>query len=352
MTDALELVIILVAVFLGECLTMVRFDGTAFTAWWPGRYRASSPFALRGSRAVGVVLAPPWPPLESSFPTEPLVLDLSPETLRVGEQVIPWESVAAVRASGRDVLVGPERLTTSATERGAAHMAAWLDGLRVRKGRTDALTRGLDARFDVVSARLRLAQARADLLWLRVGATVLYCALFVFMPLSLFTELPIAGWTVAAVAGAGWATVVVAALWRRRALGLEGGQLVVVTLSPLATLRAADLVLRETLLGLEPVAAACVLGSPDTADLARRALADWTLRRQRTWLAEQLAVRARRCLEAEGVSVEALFAAPETDGGALAYCPRCLAQFVELRDDCSSCGDVPLAPSRPAISPP
>ncbi len=330
---------ILAAVFLGECLVVVRIDGVAFAPWWPGRYKRARPFALRGSRTVGVTLSPPWPPLDTALPTETLRLQVRPDGLDVDGEPVLWEAVPRVSAAGREVHVGARVIATSASERAAAELAAWLDALRQRQGRAATLSAGLDRRFDVMGAAERWSAARRAVLGMRLGGLALYLGLFILMPVAMFTDLPVPGVAVATLVGMAWAAVVLACFRRRKELRLEGGQLAMITLSPLAAIRAADLVLREVFLGLEPVAAALVLKSPETRELAREAMADWTLRRSTTWLDAELARRAQPLLEELGD----LFEAPEVDPGAVAYCPRCAAQFVETTgDDCVSCGDVPL----------
>ena len=113
--------------------------------------------------------------------------------------------------------------------------------------------------------------------------------------------------------------------------------------SPISSLRAADLLGRELLADLEPLAVAAALLPADRfGELARHALLDLEERaaaagaggspaaEDEAWLAAALRRALLGLLERRGLSAEALLAPPvPEDDRVLLWCPRCHAQYLQ-----------------------
>ncbi len=217
--------------------------------------------------------------------------------------------------------------------------------------RAGAIERLLDERHDVDAVKARLTTALRELRGLRITANLLWVALF-------------GGLAGVVVAGGVWLLVplalVVFTFWAAHALMLrrawrrltclppelapDTGKRLVALLSPLAGVRAVDLVMRELLGDLDPMAAAAALVAPPRlATFARPWLATLTVQRRVSppgaqddlaWWRQQALRRVERVLRTAGVDPQALLAPPARDGDQVqSWCPHCLAQFARPAGD-------------------
>jgi hypothetical protein len=360
--DFVELLVILCAIYLLECAQWVParsigFVRRALRFRWKLPWRGSS----RWSR--GAVVGMPWPPLLSPLVADPLPRELafSPGGLIIAgsdsPRLVAWEKLGAVTVVKRRLLIDDAVTARFATRRGAAAMGACLRATKQASGKTRAkkLRRFLDARFDraVVSERLRdfARQTR----WLRLAANLLWLSLFVGVPLLLFTALAPFWAALLSLFAAAWlcSSVLFFVTLRRvsslpRELWPDGSHRFMAIASPLSTMRSHDLIARELLADLDPLAvAAALLPAPELAEQARLQLVELDHHDHRetssaregevrSWLRAEIRERIVHLLRESALDPDALLAAPPIeDPSCRAYCPRCRTQYTE-GDSCAN----------------
>lgn len=139
-------------------------------------------------------------------------------------------------------------------------------------------------------------------------------------------------------------------------------QFVILCCTPLAAVRACDLLLRERLLAWHPLcAAAATCDIEETRQLAGAMLRDvmYPCRADEdrnppeaescaAWLRRQLHRRLRSLLQPIGVSEAAALTLPAADGpDSITCCPRCHTQFVRKVELCPHCPGVAVCSLAP-----
>lgn len=127
-------------------------------------------------------------------------------------------------------------------------------------------------------------------------------------------------------------------------------RLILMSLSPLAAMRAAEALTRPLLETTHPLTAALALCDPGGASaVARRWLADTGL--AASALDDHRAATDRplrdveRLLNQAGLSLSAVLAPPAPENGdCRSYCPRCQCQYARAEGLCSACAGIALRP--------
>lgn len=224
----------------------------------------------------------------------------------------------------------------------------------------------LDRQMDRRAIETQLVRLRTSTVWLSPNCTLLFLLTFVCAPVSYYginhlgiwsARLLIVGWILA------WLGIVVQYGPVRRALCPESfwqrvWHVFAVCLSPASAMRTAEAVSRDLLSEFHPLAVAAVvcprerfialaavelraLRNPSPADCLP---ADTDAGRAEAWFREQTADRLENALREHGVDLAELLAPPPRADDALAYCPRCLNQFVFETGNCADCGGIALQP--------
>jgi hypothetical protein len=113
-----------------------------------------------------------------------------------------------------------------------------------------------------------------------------------------------------------------------------------IMLSPIAAIRASDVIVRDLLGGFHPMAVAAVILPADEF----RQVAGEQLRLNRfgeptsNWYRQNLGKLMERLILEKKISLEELLRPAQRDSGAVGYCPRCLAQYVKIPGACTDCG--------------
>jgi hypothetical protein len=369
LSDLAELYAILLVLYLFECCAWVprRSVGLYCLA---GRWRARRAWRPNPSWSRSVVFGTPWPPLTSPLLTDPLPFVLGPDgiTLCDGGGFVPWEKAGPFAAVGKRLEGLAGQVVTLATRRGAAALAAGLEEVRQlsQQKRSAALGRLLDTRFDAREPGQRLALFNREVRFLRVSANLLWVCMFLGLAGVLAVGAPLLVLPLAflALLLSGFNAVVFLRTLRKlsalpREWGPDRSKRLVAILSPVSSVRAADLIARELVGDLEPLAVAAALIPASTlAALARPHLA--TLRFQKLasppggqddqrWWRDQVGQRVERVLRDRGLDPQALLAPPARDNSTVqAWCPSCLAQFGPGRNASGLCpGDT--CPSIPLL---
>jgi hypothetical protein len=260
---------------------------------------------------------------------------------------VPWDEVGPVSAAGTRVEIDGKLVAALATRRGATTVAEALAQLQALApaARARALEGFLQARFDGDGVRQRLAAFRRETRLLSIVTNVLWLALFA----SLFAlvRLPLVVILVPALSLvlAGWIAAPLLAerglrrsVWLRRAWRPEPLKRVLAALTPLGAIRSKDLLARELLGDLDPLAAAsALLPTRAFVVMARPRLVQLRFGtgaapaggdNDQAWWRAATRAHVERLLRARGVDLEALLAAPPREGGAVAaWCPMCFAQY-------------------------
>ena len=119
-----------------------------------------------------------------------------------------------------------------------------------------------------------------------------------------------------------------------------------IVLSPVAAIRSCDVLARDVLSGCHPLAVACALLS--TEDFSR--FAGEQLRELRFsdhpdgWYQDMAGSLMDRLIREAGLHPDSLLRPSQREGGCVAYCPRCLAQYNKARGTCADCGFLGLVP--------
>lgn len=353
MSELAELYAIFLVLYLFECCAWVPRRSIGIVRIL-GRWRARRAWRPSANVKSSVCFGAPWPPLGSALLTDPLPVVLGPDGIAGaredgvdGAWFTPWADLGPVRADGTLVEgVGPVPLRF-ASRRGAASLAHALESLRclTPKKRATAIERYLDARYEVATVGQHLHEALRELRGLRISANLLWLGLF-------------GGLGAVVATGGVWLLVPVALLvlifwvihafmlrrtWRRLTclpaeFAPESNKRWVALLSPLAGVRAADLVMRELVGDLEPVAVAAALVAPDgLRAFSRPWLATLIMQRvnpapgaqaDSEWWRKQSVLRTEKVLRDAGLDPQVLLAPPARDCEQMrSWCPHCLAQF-------------------------
>ncbi len=374
MSEPLHLLILLAALYVYECAQWAPLGAAGFRAWWPRRWRQVSPWRAGPGWRRGALLGLPWPPLLPPLVCEPLPLQLGPRGLSIkrsgGELCfITWEQVGEVAVRERELLLGGELVARLTTRRLTLLLARALRELAdlepvARPARLRAM---LEARWDDEPCRPRLRAFLRRSLPLLACQNLLWLSVFVGLPLLVWTPLTVYWPQVALTALAAWlACGVLFRLtlgrldWLEREAWPDGMHRFLALASPISSMRSSDLLARELLGDLEPLAVAAALLPADRfGELARSALLDLEDRQAAStaagepsaaedtaWVAVELRGRIERLLSRRGLSAEKLLAPPRPeDDRVRAWCPRCRGQYLRgERCPAAGCGGRELVP--------
>jgi hypothetical protein len=380
MSATTELLAILSALYLYECLQVVPLASVAFQALWPGRFQWLRPSALGLLKGRGMLLGMPLPPLGTLHVTEPWPFALGPQGVAperegggkgIGKDegqaagagtAIAWDALGSVKVDGVVLHAGALPPLRMASERGARALATFLRELGAckEKERSARIERALAKRLDVSAVRERRRQYRRSTWALQLCTNLLFLSIFAGVPLIVFTELGTRWYVILGVALAAW---ILTPWLLRRALKAcfartdwpPTSRQVALLLSPVSAIRAPDLVAQHLLADFDPLAVAAVLlGRERFAELVREELAELLYRvptpgaaedETRSWFRERRRRAVQGLAKEQGVDPEALFQPPpREDEGCRAFCPRCRAQYVLAEGACASCQDIRLLP--------
>lgn len=380
MTDGQTFLLVFIAIYLSDCLVWLPASGYAVIAYSRRRFvvRRSAVFfeALR----KGFVVLQPLPPFGAVFAGQawPVSMDSSglapfsrenpnpgPEIPRLPWAVpLRWEEIQSISVDGVRLIVNGHHYAEGATAAGALMLARALKIIKSRKSNEDreAAIDALQRRFFNVNraskkARLFLRAVRG----MRLNATVLFVAVFLFVPYAYwrFEDEPPFFFAVAAT----WLLMIqiVVEFWvlHRRffpALSAERWtHAILAALFPHYALRSIDVLSRGFLADSHPLAVMMALAKPDEI----RNFADRLLRDARNPIPRSASSKGENIAETFRVRFflpaleylersEACLSAPIEGGideaGVLSECPRCRVPHTRLHSTCADCGGIPTVP--------
>jgi hypothetical protein len=361
-SELAELFAVFVVLYLFECLAWVPRRTVGFFAL-AGRWRARIAFRPNAGWSLAVVLGKPWPPLTPPWLAEPLPFAVDPRGITLTEsdgRRLGWDQLAPIVALDSQVGSGEDLSCKLASRRGAAGLAEALEQVRGAnpKQRETLLGRLLDARFDVAVADARRKQFAQGVRLLRWFSNALWLAVFGGLGVAVLSQNMLVLLAAAAMTLLLWpingllfARVLRRQTWLLRAHWPDLSKRLVAMLSPLSAVRATDVLARELLGDLEPLAVAATLLSPRELSAFARPLLVAVQPRDEDdlgWWRTALRVRIERVLAGRKLLAAELLAAPERESDrVVAYCPACLAQYETAPSNggnCpnDTCHDIPL----------
>jgi hypothetical protein len=378
-----SLLLVLVVLYLAECLVWLRRGTVSFFNWWGlarTRWRVRHPGSTLANQHGAVSFTNPLPPLGTVFFGQQTSLSISPDAALAytaaclnpswrasqSARFVRFEEMKTITRDGRKVLVN-DQLFLKATSPFVARRT--VKGLRelqeaTAKQREAIIQRTIAASFDEKSVRERVQEFQKRSANLRVLANSLFIFLYIIAPLLVwrFAFLNVVWWL---VAGLLVHTVSIAILFRRAHGHLYPGchderftPFFTMLLAPPSAVRAVDALGKHLLENFHALAAAKVLlTTEDFREFARRVVldlrypmfpicpsADPMVVKTEESFRHQLRDEAEKFVSGTGLKLEELLRPPpRSEVVNTAYCPRCGAQFTTSDGACSDCGGRPLA---------
>jgi len=371
------LLLILIVLYLSECLIWVKRESVAFVCTFGGRWRLSVPPSWLGNANGGILLLNPLPPPGRVLLSHLWPISISPagicafnlQTLPFDArsphqtgQFLPFSKIKDARTDGSYLVINKERFAKCATAKQAKALAKLIAAMaKASSSKREAMARKWVAKqFSVDEAAAVLKESEALIEPIESLSVILFLFLFAFTPALAFTFglMPLivpAACVMVALA------VLIAIMFRRAHKKLYPDQsserlesLVKMILSPPVSIRAADILTKNLLAEYGPIVLASVLPGASEQQFVRSVILDLQhpLRHEIsdeaalqtiTWTAnEQLNVCLDQIKAGRYLKPEELLAPTQREENSIAYCPRCRCQFVVNANECPDCPGVAL----------
>ena len=377
MSEAQTLLLILIMLYLTECLIWVKRESVAFVSRMGGRWRLTVPPSWLGNANGGILLLNPLPPAGRVFLSHLSPISISPsgicaynlQTLpsearspsQTG-QFLPFSKVSSSKTDGVYLLVNGERFAKCATARQARTLAKLIAEMaKVSAAKREPLARTwISKQFAMDDAAARLREGNAVIQPMQELSLILFMFLFVVTPV-LVSSFGLIGLIIPVAAVMVILAVLIGILFYRAHKQLypdEGSErfenLVKMILCPPVSMRAPDILTRNLLAEYSPIVVASLLTGSSEQQFMRAFILDlqhplkhevsdeaaektigWTAVEQLNICLEQ--IKAGRYLKPEELS-----APTQREENSISYCPRCRCQFVVSAVECPDCPGVAL----------
>lgn len=377
MTEGQTLLLILVLIYLSDCLIWVRRESVAFVSPWGGRWRLTVPPSWLGNANGGILLLNPLPPSGRVFLSHLSPISISPagicaynlQTLpseaRSPSQTghyLPFNKVTSATNDGPYLVVNNERFAKCTTARQAKTLAALIaEMMKASAAKRERLARNWIAKqFAVEAADARLSEGNALIKPIQELSLILFLFLFAVTPLLVSTFglarliIPVAVVMVILAVQIG----ILFYRAHKQLFPTEASErfesLAKMILCPPVSIRAADILSRNLLAEYSPIVLASVLAGGSEQQFVRAFILDlrhplkhevtdeaavkmmsWTTDEQLNICLEQ--VKGGRYLKPEDLQAPA-----QREENSISYCPRCRCQFVVSVAECPDCPGVEL----------
>jgi len=369
------LFLILVLLYLSECVIWVKRESVAFVSAWGNRWRLAVPPSWMGNANGGLLFLNPLPPSGRVFLSHLSPVSISPSGIcAFNLQTLPSEArspyqsgeflpFSKIKDSGSDgayLIINKEKFTKCATA-GQARAIATLVGAMAK---TSASKRENMARAWVVKqfaadeAAAFLNESEKLIKPIKQMGVILFLFLFALTPGLAFTYgfspliIPVAIVMVALA-------VEIAIMFHRAHKKLYPAEsserlesVVKMIVCPPVSIRAADILTRNLLAEYSPIVLASVLPGSGELQFVRSVILDLkhplkhevvdeTAAQTITWTAsEQLRVCLDQVKQGRYLKPEELLAPTQREENSISYCPRCRYQFVVGEGECPDCPGV------------
>lgn len=375
MSEVDALFLVLAALYLIQCIHWVAEEAFLFRQTWLGRWRPVALVVHLSGLHRKALMASPLPPLGGVLACSPVEraapFALAPEGLALPDgDKLRYEELAP-KISGSSQLrldrMHTARLVSAAAARHWAAILRKLAKQAVEK-RASTIERAVEAMLDSERIAQEVARCRGHAALLRWHCNVLFVFLFVLAPVAVWLRGLAFTWPVllAALLVQMW---VIGWLFRRAHLRVQPEDsetrftaTATMLLSPMAAVRAGDLLLLDLLSCYHPAAVARVICRDEQFEaLAARSLreaffplpssnvaadeAGWT-----EWWNAKWREALRRFVARHVEQGERFLAAPPAQQDCHSYCPRCWSQYLNHARECADCDGLPLRPL-PRVAP-
>ena len=371
------LLLILVLLYLSECLIWVKRESVAFVSAWGSRWRLATPPSWMGNANGGILLLNPLPPSGRVFLSHLSPISISPagicafnlQTLpsearspSQNGQFLPFNKIKDSGTDGSYLVINKEKFTKCATAKQAhalANLIGAMSKASVSKRETIART-WVVKQFAADDAAALLKESEKLITPIQEMGVILFLFLFVFTPALAFRFgfspliIPVAAVMVVLA-------IEIAIMFHRAHKKLYPAQsserlesLVKMILCPPVSIRAADILTKNLLAQYSPIVLASVLPGTgeqqfvrgvilDLKHPLRHEVSDADAEKTIAWTAnEQLNVCLDGVKKGRYLKPEDLLAPTQREGNSIAYCPRCRCQFVVSDGECPDCPGVRL----------
>ena len=371
------LLLILVLLYLSECLIWVKRESVAFVSAWGSRWRLSVPPSWMGNASGGILLLNPLPPAGRVFLSHLFPISISPSGICAfnlqtlpsearspyqSGQFLPFNKIKDSSSDGAYLVINKEKFTKCATTKQAHALAKLIAAMAKASGskRESTARTWVAKQFAVDDAAALLKESAALIEPIQQMGVILFLFLFVFTPSLAFTFgaapliIPVAGVMVALA-------VEIAIMFHRAHKKLYPAEsserlesLVKMILCPPVSIRAADILTKNLLAQYSPIVLASVLPGSGEQQFVRSVILDLNhpLRHEVTeadaektieWTAsEQLNVCMDQVKKGRYLKPEELLAPTQREENSISYCPRCRCQYVVNDGECPDCPGVEL----------
>lgn len=371
------LLLILVFLYLSECVIWVKRESVVFVSAWGSRWRLAVPPSWMGNAKGGLLLLNPLPPAGRVFLSHLSPVSISPlgicafnlQTLPAearspyqSGEFLPFSKIKDSSSDGAYLVINKEKFTKCTTAHQARALAKVVGSLaQATASKRENMARAWIARQFAADEAAALVQESEKLIKpIQQMGVILFLVLFVLTPSLAFTY----GFTPliipVAIVMVGLA-VEIALMFHRAHKQLypeESSErlesLVKMILCPPVSIRAADILTRNLLSGYSPIVMASVLpgsGEPqfvravvlDLKHPLKHEVMDETAEQTITWTAkEQLNVCLDEVKKGRYLKPEELLTPTQREENSVSYCPRCRCQFVVSDGECPDCPGVQL----------
>ena len=364
MTEGQTLLLILILVYLSDCLIWVKRESVAFVSTWGGRWRLTVPPSWLGNSNGGVLFLNPVPPSGRIFLSHLLPVSISPsgicaynlQTLpsearspaQTG-QFLPFNKINTAATEGVYLVVNNEKVAKCATAGQAKTLAGLVrEMVKASASKRERIVRTwMQKQFAVDDAAVRLEEGKKAIEPIQELNLILFLFLFVFTPtlttlfdlMSLIIPVAVVMVILAVLTGIMFYRA------HKQLFPAEGSErfenVVKMILCPPVSIRAADVLTRNLLADYSPVVLAKLSGEQqfvrafvlDLQHPLRHEVSDETAEQTMRWAVdEQLNI-----LKPEDLAAPSL-----REKDSVAYCPRCRCQYVVSEADCPDCPGVAL----------
>lgn len=350
MSELGSLFLVVLLLYLLQCVHWVSPGTAVFSLSCRGRGKRKGQGFVWSAWNTAGMLAGPWPPLApilvAGWPDfQPDASQLVVPAENGVYDFLPWGELAFTHSDNKLLCNGKPVFKGSETQ--VARCATLLQQLqRAGKPQREAMVlRWLHQAMNTRTAARRVTVFTRRSRLLRVLANIQLLMLFLALPLAFVRFGPGVLWRVAVVllAVSGVITLEFWMLHKRLFPGASAARFksaLTIMLSPIAAIRAADVISRDLLGGFHPLAVAAVILPIHEF----RQLAGEQLRLNRfgeptsKWYRENLGRLMERLVRQNKISPDELLRPAQRDRGAVAFCPRCLAQYVKMPGACADCG--------------
>jgi hypothetical protein len=371
MTDGQTLLLILIVVYLSDCLIWVKRESVAFVSSWGGRWRLRVPPSWLGNANGGILFLNPVPPAGRIHLSHLLPISISPSGIcAYNLQTLPSEArspsqtgqylsfsqIKTAATEGVYLLVNNEKFAKCATPKQAKSLVQLIRELvKASTSKREQVVRAwMEKQFALDEAVARLEEGKTIIEPVQELSTILFLFLFVFTP-----SLVVGFGLMALIIPVAVVMVILAVLTgimfyraHKQLFPGEGSErfenLVKMVLCPPVSIRAADILSRNLLADYSPVVLASVIAKSDAQQFVRAFILDLQhpLKHE---ISDETAEHTMRWAVTEQLKICLTYLQPEElqapsvrEKDSISYCPRCRCQYVISATDCPDCPGVAL----------